>query len=567
MKSIQKKIMISFVTLTVIVAIISSGYEYWSNNKELLQYLQNEVKNNAISASLLIDGDLHKKLAESREQDGEIYHRIRSKLQRFQELTGVTYVYTLAKTGDNSTEFIIDADLDDPVDLGEKYDMLPDMIKAFNGEVSFDKEISTDEWGSYISGYAPIKDSNGDVVGIIGIDIDAQRAINGRNKLLITEAIKLLINIITMILIALVISGRIVKPIKDLAAMLKELSTSGGDLTKRIQISTGDEIEELGNNVSDFINYIKKIVIDIVSTAQDVGNESKMMKYSIDENNKALENINLAIQSLTIGNSNQAEYIENINEKISNISSNLIKDNNDMSKMNDSAKKSVEIIENGLSTVKDLNNKTEISLNAFEDIYKAVEELKNGVSGIEEITKTITDISEQINLLSLNATIEAASAGESGKGFTIVAQEIRKLADKTSASAKYIVDLVQRVTNDTNVATSEMDRVSTTINQQKDSVQETGRAFDSIYEEVYSIVNGLESLSKSVNDVTIDVEEVTKKMQEVFVIAQENVGIAEEIVASTEQQTATMEGLGETATRLEESGENLRLTVSNFKVD
>jgi methyl-accepting chemotaxis protein len=567
MKSIQKKIMISFVTLTVIVAIISSGYEYWSNNKELLQYLQNEVKNNAISASLLIDGDLHKKLAESREQDGEIYHRIRSKLQRFQELTGVTYVYTLAKTGDNSTEFIIDADLDDPVDLGEKYDMLPDMIKAFNGEVSFDKEISTDEWGSYISGYAPIKDSNGDVVGIIGIDIDAQRAINGRNKLLITEAIKLLINIITMILIALVISGRIVKPIKDLAAMLKELSTSGGDLTKRIQISTGDEIEELGNNVSDFINYIKKIVIDIVSTAQDVGNESKMMKYSIDENNKALENINLAIQSLTIGNSNQAEYIENINEKISNISSNLIKDNNDMSKMNDSAKKSVEIIENGLSTVKDLNNKTEISLNAFEDIYKAVEELKNGVSGIEEITKTITDISEQINLLSLNATIEAASAGESGKGFTIVAQEIRKLADKTSASAKYIADLVQRVTNDTNVATSEMDRVSTTINQQKDSVQETGHAFDSIYEEVYSIVNGLESLSKSVNDVTIDVEEVTKKMQEVFVIAQENVGIAEEIVASTEQQTATMEGLGETATRLEESGENLRLTVSNFKVD
>ena len=567
MKSIQKKIMISFVTLTVIVAIISSGYEYWSNNKELLQYLQNEVKNNAISASLLIDGDLHKKLAESREQDGEIYHRIRSKLQRFQELTGVTYVYTLAKTGDNSTEFIIDADLDDPVDLGEKYDMLPDMIKAFNGEVSFDKEISTDEWGSYISGYAAIKDSNGDVVGIIGIDIDAQRAINGRNKLLITEAIKLLINIITMILIALVISGRIVKPIKDLAAMLKELSTSGGDLTKRIQISTGDEIEELGNNVSDFINYIKKIVIDIVSTAQDVGNESKMMKYSIDENNKALENINLAIQSLTIGNSNQAEYIENINEKISNISSNLIKDNNDMSKMNDSAKKSVEIIENGLSTVKDLNNKTEISLNAFEDIYKAVEELKNGVSGIEEITKTITDISEQINLLSLNATIEAASAGESGKGFTIVAQEIRKLADKTSASAKYIVDLVQRVTNDTNVATSEMDRVSTTINQQKDSVQETGHAFDSIYEEVYSIVNGLESLSKSVNDVTIDVEEVTKKMQEVFVIAQENVGIAEEIVASTEQQTATMEGLGETATRLEESGENLRLTVSNFKVD
>ncbi|MDF2609294.1 MAG: Methyl-accepting chemotaxis protein [Lachnospiraceae bacterium] len=564
-KSIQTKLMGSFVFLTVFLTVVSSIVTYFSENRRLMEGIKHEAEGFALGASLLVDGDLHQIVEASQDMDSEEYSLIKENLQRFQETTGVMYIYTMIKNGD-STQFIVDADEEEPEELGSAYDMLPNMNMAFEGTASSDDEIYTDDWGAVLSGYAPIKNSNGEVVAIVGIDIDASR-IHGEQLLIIRDSIINLVAIVVLIFILSFITARkIAKPIYLLDKRLKELSTSGGDLTASIKISTGDELERLGNSVTAFISNIRDIIEKVMHTAEDVNISSSNLSSSVTYNTKVIENTSYAINSIATGSNQQAGNIEQINSKIQSIYSVISRNNKDIKLIEDSVIESGQFAQTGINTVGDLNDKTERNLDAFQSTLHTINKLEEDIKGIGEITNTITYISEQINLLALNASIEAARAGEAGKGFEVVANEIKSLAYKSSESASNIEQLIKQISSDSKTAATNMQVVKTTLEEQKTSVSSTETSFHGIYSKVHGLVDNIGLISKSFQKVNEEVENITIQMKDILSIAQENAVTVEEVSAGSEEQSTSMNDLELTAKNLNQLSLNLKQNVSKFKI-
>ncbi len=142
------------------ITLVTGIIQYYSDSKKLVEDTRKDVTILASSAALLIDGDSHQNLTKPEHEFSNTFKIIKSKMQDFKKDTGVRYVYTLVQQGDNKTQFVIDAAESDAANLGYEYDYLPIMKNAFNGSAA-DEEMYTDEWGTFLSGYAPIKNSEG----------------------------------------------------------------------------------------------------------------------------------------------------------------------------------------------------------------------------------------------------------------------------------------------------------------------------------------------------------------------------------------------------------------------
>jgi len=224
--------MVSFVTLTVALTSITNGVTYYNEHRRLMDGIKNEAEGYALGASLLVDGDMHQQVDATKDMESEEYVLIKKELEEFQDITGFN-VYTLVDNGD-TTRFVIDADKEEPAAIGKEYNRLSGMEKSFQGMVSSDDEILKDEWGSVLSGYAPIKNSSGKVVAILGIDIDASHVYKEQTQIIQSLIINLGLSGLLILILAFVIARKIAKPIHLLDSKMTELSTSGGDLTQVI---------------------------------------------------------------------------------------------------------------------------------------------------------------------------------------------------------------------------------------------------------------------------------------------------------------------------------------------
>lgn len=171
-KGIQVKIVLYFVTLFFVISLVTGAVQYKINTDIQFQHARDEVTKLASAAALLIDGDSHEKLVNKEDQSSDNYKEIRNKMQEFMKDTEVAGVFTMVEGGDGKTQFIVDAD-EDPAELGQEYDYFLEMETAFEGTPIADNEMITDQWGTVLSGYAPIKNNKDQTIAIVGVDIDA----------------------------------------------------------------------------------------------------------------------------------------------------------------------------------------------------------------------------------------------------------------------------------------------------------------------------------------------------------------------------------------------------------
>ncbi|MBK5241832.1 methyl-accepting chemotaxis protein [Clostridium sp.] len=220
---------------------------------------------------------------------------------------------------------------------------------------------------------------------------------------------------------------------------------SNGDLTENIKLNTKDEI---GYLLNDFREKISITLNNITSSVCDVNLESKGLSQISNEMSSSALNISVVIQEMAEGSGNQASEIININEvfddfghrieHVVKLMENLYKKSNNI-KMNST--KSSSSIDTLLNTI--------VGINAhFKDVTSKIQGLSSSITKINDITNLINSIAEQTNLLALNAAIEAARAGDAGRGFSIVADEIRKLAEQSKESAKNINDLLKSLSSE-----------------------------------------------------------------------------------------------------------------------
>lgn len=472
----------------------------------------------------------------------------------------------------------------------------------------------------YQTAYVPIKNAEGKIIGIWYVGISKSFLEGVKTDFIIKICIAGLITLMAALIVAWVLAKTISKPI--LSLMQKMEQAERGDLTCEVGLSQNDEIGVLAGSFNKMIGRIRGIVIDISSASDKVKKASE--SFTSDAENLARSNleVNKAMEEVAQGNYEQTEditkvvsVIDRLGDTINNVASAAGKQIENVNSAAMTIGQMVSGVEEVAASAQLAAETAEVTTSVANQGGQAVEKVVSGMETIKqkvfeaadkikelgehsvqigEIIRVIDDIAEQTNLLALNAAIEAARAGEHGKGFAVVADEVRKLAERSSKATKEIAELITNIQRGTDKAVDAMDEGTREVENGTRLAVDAGNALDSILENVSKTNEEIHRISKAAQQISehstqvvlviedvaqitaqnnIDVQdmaghsrEVTKSIQDIAQIAQASAAASEEVTASCEQMSTASDTMALSSKELAVTAEELKELVSRFKV-
>jgi methyl-accepting chemotaxis protein len=497
-------------------------------NKDLLKQSTAQTKSVATMAAATVDGDMFDTIQIGGE-DSEAYGIIKEQLRNFLQGDDIEYIYTMRMVG-NELQFVVDADIDDPALIGETYESYYEIEQAFAGNVVADSEVTEDSWGRFYSGFAPIYNSTGKVVGIVGVDcsvafIDNENAAMVR-IVIIVECIGLVVSLI----FALFISGLLAKNVMVIDRKVEELADSKGDLTREISVHTKDEVGSIANSMNRFLKSLRNMLLEIKGDGQKLMDNSDVIDKSMKESVAEIQSMSTAMQQTATSMQDMNEKVQNIKEE-ADASGDLAKAIID--ETGENVQHTVEIQENAKKFQNDaVDAKTKMQQQVNEIGTSLEERIKQSqrVERIGELTGKIVEIANQTNLLSLNASIEAARAGESGRGFAVVASEIGNLAEQSAGTAKEISsinqEIIQMVKELSESAFQLLNIVNTQVMKDYDMLEQTGESYYQdaalFRKQMESCMDYMKQLQASMDTIKDKVTDIASGLQVETDVVQDN---------------------------------------------
>ena len=417
-KTLRSRLIFHFTLISFILCVIMGSFVTIYTHNLFMNNIRDKAKNLATAAALMVDGDQHQQI---KSESDDLYKQQVKLFQQLQKETGVLYVYSLIKDGDK-TRFVLDTGVgEDHSPLGLEYDYSTEMAEAFAGKALASKNIDTDQWGSYLSGYAPIYDSNGNITGITGVDIDALYIAAEERSLVIKIVLFSIMCICLGILFSLLISHRISKPLASINQRMSELAETGGDLTQKIEIETGDDIERLSKSVNAFIEKIRVMVAGIMTNTKSVSNATMGLSSVCKETSQMVEQVSASIEEMARGTGEQANQAQEAAQMTKEIVTDIEINEEKVEFINQLCTEALSLLNEGLKAIEDQKDKMQANISAADNTDLVIRQLNERIDEIGIILETISNIARETNLLALNAAIEAARAGEQGRGFAVVA--------------------------------------------------------------------------------------------------------------------------------------------------
>lgn len=379
---------------------------------------------------------------------------------------------------------------------------------------------------------------------------------------------KYIIFALIMLLLALaatfIVAERITRPINILSR--KSEAIASGDFTVAVNFGGNDEIKQLADSFNHISSSLRSLVQKIIASTFEVEKSAVEMENSTREATQVSEQLAATVSDLAQGASEQAKAVEKGAFMIENIHKSMQKIADNVQNSTLLADKAQEAVEKGFQAVIEQLAITSQNMEAASLAASSIQELAEKSKRIEKIVEVISSIAEQTNLLALNAAIEAARAGEQGRGFAVVADEVRKLAEETARSSREIASLIQENLASTERAVKQMEETQKLAGSQEKSVQEVKTFFDQIKERTLEIAAQIKQIAAAVEEINKSTLEVSDTISSLASIAEENAASTEEAAAATEEQSASIQLISEHAGRLLSEAKKLREEASVFRV-
>lgn len=370
--------------------------------------------------------------------------------------------------------------------------------------------------------------------------------------------------LVFIIVLIYFIQRSIKTPINKLMTVIS--TVENGDLTQSCELGTKDEMGILSENFDHMIDKMKQLINNVQNSSTIVGESAEKMAAVTHQSVVSISNVNSVVSQIADAHSKQSEDIEEIVQKTALLSE-LINDTTALIEQVAGISENTQKVSNeGLVILNDLNEKTQITMDRSDDISKAVDEVNASVESISGITTIIDDIAGQTNLLALNASIEAARAGEAGRGFAVVAEEIRKLAEQTSAATAEISKVIETVMTKSTQAVTRVTEVSTSQQAQFSSIEKSSEIFRAINESFMSLKEKIIAVDEKSTVIERSKEEILDAVTNISAVSEETTASTEETTSMMNEQKQAIEELSDYSETLNNLTHELKQYVNAFKV-
>lgn len=380
---------------------------------------------------------------------------------------------------------------------------------------------------------------------------------------------QLIITVIFCILLAaalgLVLSSIIGKPIIVLVSIAGEIAK--GNLIVPITKTKGtDEIGRMFNSLNKMTEGLKEIVTKINLSAQGLAASSQQLAATSEAATSVSMDITSTINQLAEGAAAQAKEMQRVRDSLHQTGDNIREMSNNAAEVAESSKRVLDVSNNGLKVSENAVKKIKSIQKSSIETSEIINFLGSESQKINQIVDVIKGISEQTNLLALNAAIEAARAGEHGKGFAVVADEVRKLAEQSNASAQQITELITKIRQETEKAVKNMAAGVKEVDEGVVIVNEAGASFKTIVGEIENIASQIEDFNRSIQLVAVKSVDISKSVESATTISEESAVFTEVISASSEEQTAAIQEVASSSQELSKMAEELQSVINKFRL-
>ena len=548
--SIKTKLLLLSGVIVVLLSLTLGILFYERMKADMVSMGVEQARVAAEVAASQVRGSLIKKIQPD-SGETELYYMQRSALKSMKEKYGVKYMYTLTTDGENVYYGIDTDDSDQWEAIGNPFeDSYEELESVFSGEEYVQAYIDRTEEGDLISAHVPIFDGMGEVVSVLGSDYDATYIVERLNtaKLWVIGVVCVGL-LVSLLILNFVISG-IMRTMRIVNGKIYELVHNEGDLTQRLEVKSGDELELMAGDMNELLAYMRNIMLGISknidalhASSEAVTKELGNAGTSIVDVSATMEEMSAAMEETGASLAQVNEAITDIYERVNRISAQAGEESVTTAKIQERAQEVRTLAD---AAQKEAHQKAgEMAQSVKEKIEKS-----SAVEEIHVLTENILGITEQTNLLALNASIEAARAGEMGKGFSVVANEIGKLAADSAKEAEKIqhvsdvvivsvrelaeeaekmihfmeetaMDGFRRLMEVSGDYTGDMERVNNTMSSFAENSEHLRGAIDAIRESVAAVdvaveesTKGVVSTAEAASGLTENIGEIGKQMEE-----------------------------------------------------
>ncbi|MDQ0159904.1 methyl-accepting chemotaxis protein [Alkalibacillus salilacus] len=367
------------------------------------------------------------------------------------------------------------------------------------------------------------------------------------------------------IILLVVISRNVNKNIQSVVEVADQISE--GDLTvEDVQYQGNDELGRLASSINTMKSNLRTIISSVSTASESVTNKGEAMTASAREVSEGSEQIASTMQELSSGTETQAQSASALSEMMEQLVRKVQTSYDGGEHVSHASEEVLEMTQEGRSMMSESVTQMSQIHHIVEDAVEKVKGLDRQSNEISKLVQVIEDIADQTNLLALNAAIEAARAGEHGKGFAVVADEVRKLAEQVSHSVGDITGIVGSIQTESKQVTQSLESGYHEVEQGSEQIKHTEQTFIQIKEAINNVVSQIQEITSNLKDVLNDSQEMNKSVEEIASISEESAAGVEQTASSIEETNSSMEEISRAADDLTKLAEDLNSQVQQFKL-